>query len=430
MASPIYSLLLTLATFCVIIGPAASISKTSFLVDQGSRATLRHVDSSKNLTRLELIKRAVDRSNRRMEGFKAMVTGTTPSAETLVAPGSGEYLMDVSIGTPAIAYSTILDTGSDLIWTQCEPCNSCFQQSAPIFDPSKSSTYKNLSCSSYLCQVLSGTYCMNTCIYQYAYGGGAYTVGFLASDAITLGKTVVPNVGFGCGVNNYGVEDADGLVGMGRGPLSLVSQLDEPKFSYCLTPPYGTVDSLLLLGSFADKLPNNGKVKTTPLVTSDSNPTFYYVNLHGISVDKTLLTIPPGTFSLNSDGTGGTIVDSGTTIFYMNTTAYNLVADKLAKEIKLKQVNLASETGLNLCWELPKSNYSYPTLTMHFDNADWVLSRNNYLLEETSLGAICLALLPSDQFSIFGNVAQHDNLVHFDVRKNVLSFAPTNCKNL
>ncbi|KAL9252965.1 Aspartic proteinase nepenthesin-1-like protein [Drosera capensis] len=271
---------------------------------------------------------------------------------------------------------------------------------------------------------------MNTCIYQYAYGGGAYTVGFLASETLTLGKTLVHNVGFGCGVNNYGVEDADGLVGMGRGPLLLVSQLDEPKFSYCLTPPYSTVNSLLLLGTYADKLPNNGEVKMTPLVTSDSNPSFYYVNLHGISVDKTLLTIPPGTFSLNFDGTGGTIVDSGTTIFYMNTTAYNLVTDKLAKEIKLKQVNLASETGLNLCWELPKSNYSYPTLTMHFDNADWVLSSNNYLLEETSLGAICLALLPSDQFSIFGNVAQHNNLVHFDVSKNVLSFVPTNCKNL
>ncbi|KAL9258147.1 Aspartic proteinase nepenthesin-1-like protein [Drosera capensis] len=402
MASHIYSLLPTLVAFCVIIGPAASISKTSFLVDRSSRATLRHVDSSKNLTRLELIKRAVDRSNRRMEGLKAMVTGTTPSAETLVTPGSGEYLMDVSIGTPAIAYSAILDTGSDLIWTQCKPCYSCFQQSAPIFDPSKSSTYKNLSCSSYLCQVLSDTYCMNTCIYQYAYGGGAYTVGFLASETLTLGKTVVHNVGFGCGVNNYGVEDADGLVGMGRGPLSLVSQLDEPKFSYCLTPPYSTVDSLLLLGSYADKLPNN---------------------------DKTLLTIPPGTFSLNSDGTGGTIVDSGTTIFYMNTTAYNLVADKLAKEIKLKQVNLASETGLNLCWEMPKSNYSYPTLTMHFDNADWVLSSNNYMLEETSLGATCLAVLPSSQ-TIFGNVAQHGNLVHFDVSKNVLSFVPTNCKTL
>ncbi|WZZ22667.1 hypothetical protein YC2023_124054 [Brassica napus] len=40
--------------------------------------------------------------------------------------GSGNYIVTVGIGTPKHDLSLVFDTGSDLTWTQCEPCaGSC-----------------------------------------------------------------------------------------------------------------------------------------------------------------------------------------------------------------------------------------------------------------------------------------------------------------
>ncbi|KAK7837962.1 aspartic proteinase cdr1 [Quercus suber] len=41
----------------------------------------------------------------------------------------------------------------------CNPCNDCYKQRAPLFDPKRSSTYKKVPCSSSQCQSLKGTSC-------------------------------------------------------------------------------------------------------------------------------------------------------------------------------------------------------------------------------------------------------------------------------
>ncbi|TKY46948.1 aspartic protease in guard cell 1 [Spatholobus suberectus] len=72
--------------------------------------------------------------------------------------GTGSYFVVVGLGTPKRDLSLIFDTGSDLTWTQCEPCaGSCYKQQDEIFDPSKSSSYSNITCTSTLCaQLYSG----------------------------------------------------------------------------------------------------------------------------------------------------------------------------------------------------------------------------------------------------------------------------------
>lgn len=70
--------------------------------------------------------------------------------------GSGNYVVTVGIGTPKHDLSLIFDTGSDLTWTQCEPCvQTCYSQKEPILNPSSSSSYHNVSCSSAACASLS-----------------------------------------------------------------------------------------------------------------------------------------------------------------------------------------------------------------------------------------------------------------------------------
>ena len=73
--------------------------------------------------------------------------------------GSGNYIVTVGIGTPKHDLSLVFDTGSDLTWTQCEPCGkngtSCYPQEEPIFNPSSSTSYSNVSCSSPVCDSLT-----------------------------------------------------------------------------------------------------------------------------------------------------------------------------------------------------------------------------------------------------------------------------------
>lgn len=70
--------------------------------------------------------------------------------------GSGNYIVTVGLGTPKKDLSLIFDTGSDLTWTQCQPCaRSCYKQKDPIFDPSQSTSYTNISCGSSLCDSLA-----------------------------------------------------------------------------------------------------------------------------------------------------------------------------------------------------------------------------------------------------------------------------------
>lgn len=97
---------------------------------------------------------AVKRSNLRRDAIAQQVLAGQKSFSTPVTAGSGEYLMAISFGTPAQSVSAIMDTGSDLVWTQCLPCQNCYAQNGPTYDPSKSSTYKKEGCSSALCLVL------------------------------------------------------------------------------------------------------------------------------------------------------------------------------------------------------------------------------------------------------------------------------------
>ena len=88
-------------------------------------------------------------------GVQELDSATLPAKSGSLI-GSGNYFVVVGLGTPKRDLSLIFDTGSDLTWTQCEPCaRSCYKQKDAIFDPSKSSSYSNITCTSPACTQLS-----------------------------------------------------------------------------------------------------------------------------------------------------------------------------------------------------------------------------------------------------------------------------------
>ncbi|KAJ6315108.1 hypothetical protein OIU78_018571 [Salix suchowensis] len=429
------SFVLALAVFSLFFSPAFSTSRRALehpKMQKGFRVRLKHVDSGKNLTRFERIQHGVKRGRNRLQRLKAMalVASSSSEIESPVLPGNGEYLMKLAIGTPPETYSAILDTGSDLIWTQCKPCTQCFDQSTPIFDPKKSSSFSKLPCSSQLCDALPQSSCKDSCEYLYTYGDYSSTQGILASETLTFGKASVPNVAFGCGADNEGsgFSQGAGLVGLGRGPLSLVSQLKEPKFSYCLTSVDETKTSTLLMGSLASVNASSSAIKTTPLIRNPSQPSFYYLSLEGISVGGTRLPIKKSTFSLQDDGSGGLIIDSGTTITYLEESAFNLVAKEFTSQIDLP-VDSSGSTGLEVCFTLPSGStkMEVPKMVFHFDGADLELPAENYMIGDSSMRVACLAMGSSSGMSIFGNVQQQNMVVLHDLEKETLSFLPAQC---
>lgn len=165
----------------------------------GFTMQLIHRDSPKSPfynpteTTFEQLNRAFHRSFHRVNHFypKSKVSQNTP--QSVITSNQGEYLVKYSIGTPPFDVMGIADTGSDLIWSQCKPCDQCYNQTNPLFEPLKSSTYKPVSCYSKVCQSLGQTYCYSNsepnCEYTMSYGDGSHSEGTLAFDMLTLGST-------------------------------------------------------------------------------------------------------------------------------------------------------------------------------------------------------------------------------------------------
>ncbi|PKU85723.1 Aspartic proteinase nepenthesin-2 [Dendrobium catenatum] len=110
------------------------------------------------------------------------------------------------------------------------PCNNCYPQNDLLYDPTQSSTFSKISCQS--------SYC--------------------SSDTMQ-------NICFDCSHDNGGqFMKIDGLLGLGRGALLIISQTAQfygKVFSYCL-PSNSNVVRYLALGSSATG------VQYTPMLTN------------------------------------------------------------------------------------------------------------------------------------------------------------------
>lgn len=249
----------------------------------------------------------------------------------------------------------------------------------------------------------------------------------MATETFSFGGTDVPGLAFGCSNSESGsATNFSGILGMGGGQLSLISQLGSGKFSYCLTTYGQSLTSPLLLGSLATPDPLS---QSTPFVQNANITTFYYLSLQGITVGSTLLSIPSSAFAISSNGGGGVIIDSGTSFTMLVPEAY----DVLKQEFKT-QMGLPVATGGNfdLCFSSPSDgSFKPPKLIFNFDGADVDLPENNYLISDGGGSLLCLAILPNNQdLSLFGNFQQQNMRIVYDIQNGTLYLAPSQCENM
>ncbi|KAG0457954.1 hypothetical protein HPP92_022821 [Vanilla planifolia] len=387
-----------LVGYLLTILSAAVLLPMLALAGGGFSAELIHRDSPKSplydpkSTPSSRIRAAAERSRARADYFREAIRKAKPKEDSSdnfyseIISNNYEYLMSFSLGTPAKKIIAIADTGSDLIWVQCSPCDECYQQNAPLFNPQKSSTYKPISCKADSCAVLSESFCGtdSLCEYNYGYGDGSVVDGFLATETVGFhsdgGSPVqIPTTIFGCTHQSNGTFDESdaGLVGLGGGKLSLIRQL-------------GSV----------------------------------YKAGKSVSVGNT-----------GSSGLGNIIIDSGTTLTMIDEVTLQSVESNVKRSVNLPQVQ--DPNGVfSLCFDvsIAGSDASFPDITFQFSGgASVVLHQSNSFLE-SSQNVLCLAIIssgaPGSGVNIFGNIAQQNFHIGYDLDAQKLTLAPADCSNL
>nr|KYP40846.1 Aspartic proteinase nepenthesin-1 [Cajanus cajan] len=305
-----------------------------------------------------------------------------------------------------------------------------------MFDPSKSTTYKTLPCSSDTCESARSTSCKGrTCEYSINYGDGSHSHGDLSVDTLTLASTngsrvTFPKTVIGCGHSNTVSFQgrSSGIVGLGGGPVSLITQLSssiDGKFSYCLAPMFTNSNSSSQLNFGDNAVVSGDGTVSTPIIGHDQE-IFYYLTLESFSVGKKRVEFG-SPISDESSEEGNIIIDSGTTLTLLPSDVYSNLESAVADEIALERVKDPSNL-LSLCYKTTSSGeVDVPTITAHFSGADVKLNAINTFVEVAD-GIICFAFHPSDDIgAIFGNLAQQNLLVGYDLQESTLSFKPTDC---
>lgn len=367
---------------------------------------------------------------RRLTGAAYEVSDFGSEVVSGMDQGSGEYFVRIGVGSPARSQYMVIDSGSDIVWVQCQPCRQCYHQSDPVFDPADSASFAGVSCSSAVCDRVENSGChAGRCKYEVSYGDGSYTKGTLALETLTIGHTMVQNVAIGCGHMNRGMFiGAAGLLGLGGGSMSLVGQLGGQTggaFSYCLvsrgTGSSGSLEfgrSVLPVGA-----------AWVPLLRNPRAPSFYYIGLSGLGVGGTRVPISESTFQLNELGDGGVVMDTGTAVTRLPTAAYVAFRDTFMAET----ANLPRAPGVSIfdtCYDLNGFvTVRVPTISFFLSGGPILtLPARNFLIPVDERGTFCFAFAPSpSDLSIIGNIQQEGIQISIDGANGYAGFGPNVC---
>ncbi|XVF17578.1 hypothetical protein REPUB_Repub10bG0135600 [Reevesia pubescens] len=329
---------------------------------------------------------------------------------------NGYYTTRLWIGTPPQRFALIVDTGSTVTYVPCATCEQCGRHQVH-------------------------------CIYERQYAEMSSSSGVLGEDFISFGnqsELMPQRAVFGCENEETGdlySQNADGIMGLGRGDLSIVDQLVEKgvisdSFSLC----YGGMD----IGGGAMVL--GGISAPSDMVFTDSDPVrryfrdghspYYNIDLKEIHVAGKQLPLNPSVF----DGKYGTVLDSGTTYAYLPEAAFLAFKEAIMKELNsLKQIRGPDPNYNDICYSIDSSDVSelskiFPKVEMVIGNQKkLLLSPENYLFRHSKVhGAYCLGIFQNekDPTTLLGGIIVRNTLVTYDREHLKIGFWNTNCSEL
>ncbi|GER49545.1 eukaryotic aspartyl protease family protein [Striga asiatica] len=371
------------------------------------------------------------------------------------------YIMSLSLGSPSqTIHNLFLSTGSDLVWVHCgnlsnpfecidctDPYNKKYNFS--FFNPSSSKSISSEPCTSPLCADIHTSDYYNTCTaagcvlrdfvnvkcskpcpsFSYSYVDGS-VAGFLANDTIVLNANNQHNtkqyISFGCVRSSYRMPL--GIVGFGKGPLSLLSQLGflENGFAYCF-----------LSFEFSSN-PN-----FTPILENPTYPNFYYVGLESVTVgNKVNIQAPESLRVFSPSGKGTMMIDSSTSNTHLPDPLYSQLQEAIKSMVKYSRASdVEAKSPFHLCYHVPtkyaKKPGGFPSITFHFlNNVSLNLPAGNvfYKVAPPKNGSqpVCLIMQEMDDdeveaSAVLGSFQQQNIEVVYDLQNERIGFQTTDC---
>ncbi|KAL6658482.1 hypothetical protein ACP70R_004068 [Stipagrostis hirtigluma subsp. patula] len=354
---------------------------------------------------------------------------------------AGHFYVTMNIGDPAKPYFLDIDTGSNLTWLECDAgsgsCKTCNKVPHPLYKP----TPKNIvPCVHRLCTALhqdlgSNKVCtkQDQCDYEIRYLDGSSSLGVFLIDKLTIpmrnGPNAGPTIAFGCGYDQGGHSSkpavpVDGILGLGRGSVDIVSLLKDQKIiatnviGHCLSTKGG---GYLLIG--VDNVPSSG-ITWVPMAPRTPGKLNHYS-----PGPATLLmaTKPIGKMEV--------ILDSGSTYTYLPDSVHKQLVSELKASIG-KSLEEVTDPALELCWkgagpfrsvEDLKKEFKL-VMSLKFDNgASMIIPPENCLII-TGKGNACLGMLSKEiDMYLIGDITVQDQLVIYDNEKGQLGWMRSTC---
>ncbi|XP_059064236.1 aspartyl protease family protein 2-like [Cryptomeria japonica] len=310
-----------------------------------------------------------------------------------------EYTVTVSIGTPALEQLMGIDTLSSLSWIQCKPCKGCTSNAKCTFTDTNS-----------LARGSEGDY---------------------ITDTLQVGENTFEEVYIGCAYSFTQSRKlaTSGRSGLGRGPLSLVSQKADGQFSYCL-PNYLSARATGSLNLGKDSIPSSVKVYTPIQKEPKFASSAYILGLEGISVGGQRLSV-----NMQVPGALPTITYIHTVVMATQLVKplYNALRASFEEKMKTyaPAVKPASPFGdFQPCYQLSNiTSVKIPIVTLHFKgNANFDVPAVGTLLQVSS-DVVCFPFSPSpnDAVNVIGDVQQQGITVAFDNLNNRIGFGSGSC---
>ncbi|XP_057420105.1 aspartic proteinase Asp1-like [Lotus japonicus] len=355
----------------------------------------------------------------------------------------GFYNVTLNLGNPPRPYYLDIDTGSDLTWLQCDaPCSRCSQTPHPLYRPSNDLVpCRNPLCASlhqtdnYDCEV------QHQCDYEVEYADHYSSLGVLVNDVYVLnftnGVQLKVRMALGCGYDQLFPDSSyhplDGMLGLGRGKSSLVSQLNSQGLvrnvvGHCLSAQGG---GYIFFGDVYD----SSRLTWTPMSSRDLK--------HYVAGAAELI------FGGKKTGIGGLlpVFDTGSSYTYFNSNAYQAVISWLKKELAGKPLKEApDDQTLPLCWHGKRPFRSVYEVRKYFKpmalsftssgrtNTQFEIPPEAYLIV-SNMGNVCLGILDGSEvgmgdLNLIGDISMLDKVMVFDNEKQLIGWAPADCNRV
>ncbi|XP_026378285.1 aspartic proteinase nepenthesin-1-like [Papaver somniferum] len=427
-----------------------------------------------HLTPEERLQRLVQQSKDRARYVGIQVSSDSSSNETTnpINPNSTSipvsyegvgafYVAEIGIGTFPLSLQPyeenylIVDTGSEIIWTQCDGARNnsrYFHQDKPLYPAGNSRTYQPLLCQDHHLLCFPGECEAGQCTYLASYPSTAWSRGVLAKEKFTVNKdqNETFDIIMGCGFWQNGFEEflgsgslrgkpdlVTGVLGLGSGPRSLTSQLQISTFSHCLKP-YSSGEALTVPSTylrFGSNATIGGESQHVSNISFFAPPTGrgpYFLNLEGISINGIRVPLlEKKDFEYDRrTGKGGFFIDSGTPFSVMYQPHFDKVSERVIAYFHDLGINYDEGLGrgnFKTCFAKPNRHFAYPPMTLHFEDADFLLDKPETVFS-ISLVDFCLGIIPSEaNVNLFGAMQQAGKTMLYDTSELTLSFAAEDC---